>query len=355
MKMATLASTYRTTFEQPIQFVCRADCGLCCSYKVHLRQGDLDVLSNCSQANIDLTSNDALPRQNGFCKFLNPTNRCAIYEHRPSYCRTFPFYLEDDGQIDIDLSCPGIGAGPTIDDEYLTNLYRTHRSPRRVNNTDLLDPTTHQPLLKNLPGYQSPAEFQKTGLDWCAELANVDSALQIAQSARSRAESNKLITNAAPQLFADFFTLTHSFNAHMDPDGKLTKYAVCLNDTTLSIDAQQYCLTPDRNQHLPIDPAAANIIKEYLPLWFRRGIFHRFCMLNTLSAPMLHSVTTVAFSFIATLVETLISTTDVLATHWAQHDNQTNDTDLIGEAIRMLDGRIRTKCRSVGIQTEQHT
>ena len=48
----------------------------------------------------------ALRRNEGRCIFLQDDGRCAIYEHRPWICRTYPFLL--DGEELMAFTCPGI-------------------------------------------------------------------------------------------------------------------------------------------------------------------------------------------------------------------------------------------------------
>ena len=49
----------------------------------------------------------ALRRNEDHCIFLQDDGRCAIYEHRPWICRTYPFLL--DGEELVAFTCPGIG------------------------------------------------------------------------------------------------------------------------------------------------------------------------------------------------------------------------------------------------------
>ena len=53
------------------------------------------------------------------CIFL-AGNRCSIYAHRPTQCRTFPFWPEvladrEVWQRDVESVCPGVGSGPLHD------------------------------------------------------------------------------------------------------------------------------------------------------------------------------------------------------------------------------------------------
>lgn len=54
----------------------------------------------------------ALKKGRGSCVFLNG-RRCSVYQHRPTYCRQFPYHLyaSDRLQVELDLSCRGAWTG----------------------------------------------------------------------------------------------------------------------------------------------------------------------------------------------------------------------------------------------------
>jgi hypothetical protein len=58
----------------------------------------------------------ALRRLSGFCLFLDSQQRCAVYDHRPERCRTYPFLWTTYArtELDVHLSCPGLGRGETV-------------------------------------------------------------------------------------------------------------------------------------------------------------------------------------------------------------------------------------------------
>ncbi len=65
--------------------------------------------------------------EDGSCVFLHE-NACLIYDIRPSVCTAFPFVFRDEGdhftwelhaRHDI---CPGLGAGPVLDNDTLVQL-----------------------------------------------------------------------------------------------------------------------------------------------------------------------------------------------------------------------------------------
>ena len=59
------------------------------------------------------------PEAGKACIFLEG-NRCSIYAHRPTQCRTFPFWAEvlvdePTWRKDVESVCPGVGQGPLHD------------------------------------------------------------------------------------------------------------------------------------------------------------------------------------------------------------------------------------------------
>ncbi|MDR0888102.1 MAG: YkgJ family cysteine cluster protein [Candidatus Methanoplasma sp.] len=56
----------------------------------------------------------ALKKGRGSCVFLNNGNRkCKVYDHRPTYCRQFPYhiYVGEKVKVELDLSCRGVWSG----------------------------------------------------------------------------------------------------------------------------------------------------------------------------------------------------------------------------------------------------
>ncbi len=73
-----------------------------------------------------------LLRDADFCVFLDPYQKCGIYEQRPNHCRTYP-YLKTTyhaTEIDVDFSCPGLGHGDGISESFLQASNR-ERNPGR--------------------------------------------------------------------------------------------------------------------------------------------------------------------------------------------------------------------------------
>jgi Fe-S-cluster containining protein len=58
-------------------------------------------------------------KSDGSCMFQEPGGRCAIYQARPLICRTYPFWLSDDGEMIFDgcsSDCPVVCAVTGNDD-----------------------------------------------------------------------------------------------------------------------------------------------------------------------------------------------------------------------------------------------
>ena len=66
---------------------------------------------------------------------------------------------------------------------------------------------------------------------------------------------------------------------------------------------------------------------------------------------MLYSPAGVAFAFMANQIGKIWSVADLLQFHWAKREGAFGRNEAVQEAIRVFDGRLRTKGRAVGIQT----
>jgi Fe-S-cluster containining protein len=106
------------------RFACLPGCGLCCSYHVLVTEVDrqrLRAVATDAEA-WDAAANGelALRRVSGFCLYLDPQQRCTVYEHRPEHCRAYPYLWTtyERAQLDVDFSCPGLGRGNPIPAEW---------------------------------------------------------------------------------------------------------------------------------------------------------------------------------------------------------------------------------------------
>ena len=85
-------------------WTCIENCGACCRLDLSDREIISEVLSNK-----DLTLIKSMTSNDGFCKYLNKSNRkCMIYESRPHFCRvnefstSFKDYLKNGDKFLID-------------------------------------------------------------------------------------------------------------------------------------------------------------------------------------------------------------------------------------------------------------
>jgi len=116
-------------------FQCLADCGRCCRYKVSLHEQDCVRLTGAG-CSIDTFRDNTRSPARGYsaclargadaCVFLDGDKRCRVYEHRPLACRSYPYIRQayTNVQLDVDLSCPGVGFGNAMDSESLTAVLR---------------------------------------------------------------------------------------------------------------------------------------------------------------------------------------------------------------------------------------
>jgi Fe-S-cluster containining protein len=97
------------------RFVCADPCKLCCLCQPECLPREVDffcqhypdhlVLKKVPHRHYTLT----LRKGQGACSFLHD-GRCQVYEHRPHFCRQFPFHvhLGTRVQVELDLSCRGV-------------------------------------------------------------------------------------------------------------------------------------------------------------------------------------------------------------------------------------------------------
>lgn len=68
------------------------------------------------------------------CRFLDG-KRCAVYEGRPTQCRTWPFWPEVMGAKgwarEVAAFCPGVGKGPVVSPEEIRSRMREQSDSER--------------------------------------------------------------------------------------------------------------------------------------------------------------------------------------------------------------------------------
>ena len=103
---------------------CPDGCGMCCLCQPEILPFEEPFFrknhpaSVCRTKGPDAYTAIKLKKNRGSCVFLGEdTRRCAIYEHRTTYCRQFPYhiYVSDRVQVELDLSCRGLWTGKGAD------------------------------------------------------------------------------------------------------------------------------------------------------------------------------------------------------------------------------------------------
>ncbi len=98
------------------RFVCLDNCQLCCLCQPELLEDEEAFFRRNFPARVVTRRTPhkhtalAMKQGGGPCTFLDEKGRCAVYQQRPHYCRSFPFhvYLGDRVQVELDLSCRGV-------------------------------------------------------------------------------------------------------------------------------------------------------------------------------------------------------------------------------------------------------
>tara|TARA_B100001964_G_C13921197_1_gene460286 strand:+ start:235 stop:684 length:450 start_codon:yes stop_codon:yes gene_type:complete len=120
-------------YENGIKFQCQGSSNCCISRGsygfVFLSKEDLLKLANFFKVSLfdfvkkychttDRFVHLKETRKNGECIFLFNNNKCGVYKHRPTQCRTWPFWSENMNvkmwNKDVVNFCPGIGKGKLI-------------------------------------------------------------------------------------------------------------------------------------------------------------------------------------------------------------------------------------------------
>lgn len=324
-----------TVFSCPLYFKCLSGCGLCCSYKVEVTRNDIDAIVTTGKSPeqfLRKNSEDrcgyfagSLKKEGNKCIFMDEDKRCTIYPNRPTYCRYFPFFIEMNEQVDIDLSCPGIGEGDEVSEEYLRGIIDCEKD--RIAQNQREEFTLPEEFLSPKKLYVSSDIFKKA---W-----NEIDVIRISHY------------NIRPWLL-EFFQFNKGVNAHKSPRGELVLYTFDLKRTHIYINDIAYSI--DKRGDYFLSEEEKYILQDYIRIWFQREIFYRFCLINAFASISRPSVLDIAYEFIGVLIRQILSIRDVLYFYWSGYEPEDgNNIGMLKESIRALDGRLRSKCQEINL------
>ena len=280
-----------TSFPLPVRFTCLDECGMCCSYRVKLKDKEKKTIGERVKFPF-LREGEYLLKKDGFCIFLDRDKRCHIYPYRPEQCVNYPFYPEE-GQIDVDLSCPGVGKGEEVSREYLLSL---------IPDSALPNFSFPVPELKNIPN--SPAYLPDT-------LRN---------------------------LLEETLSFKEGKGTHLRR-GKVEVYSFSLDKNTIKVENTPY---PYPSVHIE---KFGELVKEYLGIWIRRKIFLRAVSIASfLWGKEKENLSRCFLSFFGEKV-TLLG--DFFLRYWKGISYE----EAVREAIRAVDGRWRDKLSRFRVET----
>jgi len=302
-----MKESVNTTVSLPVRFRCLDGCGMCCSYKVGLTGDEVQKIERAAELDFLRTEGNFLKKKGGYCVFLNEKARCGIYRLRPLQCQTYPFYVEP-GQIDIDLSCPGIGKGDTVDESVFKSLEKCASSSE-----------AERRLFPESPLPQWP-----DGRAVCRDLA-----------AHSVKDSEREVAR-------EFLVIRNGCGTHIE-NGEVTIFEFSLNEDVVQIDNKSYALA--RAAVFPeLKGARGKIILSYVSLWLKRNIFRDFITVSALLTSA--SKRSLTLSVLKRMVEILFAVEKAFVLHW---EDVGSGEEPLREAIRAVDGRLRENCKKVNV------
>lgn len=111
-------------------FACLEGCGYCCLCSPEVEGGALNVFMMDPALRTAIVPSGGTHRlmlqsESGACRFLKDRS-CTIYEKRPRYCSSFPFHIHcgTRAQVNVDLSCRGLGTAAGPDAQGLDGILR---------------------------------------------------------------------------------------------------------------------------------------------------------------------------------------------------------------------------------------
>ena len=369
------------------RFVCLPGCGLCCSYRVLVTETDRQrfraVTADAEPWEVGTNVGLALRRTSGFCLYLDAQQRCTVHEHRPEHCRAYPYLWTtyDRAQLDVDLSCPGLGRGNPIPAEwYQPPVEAAQRQAHRGEAIREL-----QGLLRAQRRYSAPEVLVVLGERALGELAATWPTASPVGSSTMRVSQRRLLfanpstgsghrvetlddatalwqgLSLAPQtveeLLADAAFMERHFgrprwNTRLSSEGEVTLYRFWLAEGVLYIEGRggrhREIALGDVGR-LPWHSEALATRRAYLQRWLKRQLLVRLA--NNLAVASLLPGGHVATCYLQFLTE-VDWRLAVLAPALAQaNGKEVIDRVVALEAIRGSDGLLRAWCQSARLGT----
>ncbi|MCD6219386.1 YkgJ family cysteine cluster protein [Candidatus Calescamantes bacterium] len=291
------------TFDTPLRFTCIEGCGLCCSYKVKVERDEIKNIASVTDKKFLREEGNFMRKKNGYCIFLNGDKKCLIYSERPFQCKSYPFYVER-GQIDVDLSCPGVGKGEAVEKSFWEEIER--KSP------------SYHSMEERLPTITLPENGK--------ELFSL------------------LFTHPCTEkneIFNDFLLIENSKGTHFSGEESLRSYSFSLKNNFVQIERKTYPLP--NSEELKME--GKEVIYWYLSIWSKRKIFKDYVFLTSLLTG--YNPHSLALALLKHLLKLILSLQKIFSLHW---ERDSSEEEFLKESIRALDGRLRENCKKVMVK-----
>ena len=363
------------------RFACLPGCGLCCSYRVLVTETDRQRLEAARGEPVPWASTageePALPRGSGpgagFCLFLDGHQRCTLYRARPEHCRVYPYLWTtySGTELDVDLSCPGLGQGEGIPEEWRqAPVEPPAQRAQRERAVQAIET-----MLRAQQRYAAPQVLAGLGANCLDELATVRAAgagqkgltlgVDGVQPLFANMENNealarfregiRLVPRPAGEWAEDPAWLGRHFGrrqwgTRLSPDGAVTLYRFWIDGGALHTEARG----GSRRQApladalpSPWAPEALATRRAYLERWLGRQLPRRLASNQALANPMPGShVATEYLTFLLEIDQRLALLAPALA---RTHGKEAVDRPAALEAIRASDAPLRAWCESARV------
>jgi len=289
------------------RFACLPGCGECCRYKVSLLAEDITRIERAgyrASGFLDLSRPPAdgfdgcLAREAGRCVFLDDELRCRVYADRPLYCRLYPYIRESylETQLDVDLSCPGVGRGARLSDEVLRRILLRDGSP-----------------------------------------AAQDRIIALRRAGARRAE-RLLSSRARLEPFPEIVERAHELAA-----GGLVPMLGRMRELSSPAVRQMLPFAPPLGEARP-DASGEKLLRDYLLIWSERQALWRWTDAFLCVTPVARSRAETFFAFLVGIADAVVSEASAGA-----GDASLGRGDVL-RAIRRRDGSCRTYCQAYRLE-----